>query len=522
MPRRIVLVSDLQQGSRLEALGEFEWPSDVELEIKTVADDSPNAGLQRLAEPADAASAGPDAGPASACSTTPNRVASGSPCNGPAPSGAAIGEPVDVYVPPGESRVVRVPRAKGIGHGPGHRRSRATRAPSTTRSISWTSPGRGDRAVRRRRSARRSGRPALLPDARLHRHAPPHRQGRRPAAVGSRFLRSGAPDPPGDPRRRDQPRERPPPQGERARRRDVALRGRPSRPGRDPRGAAGCPARPIEEASSRATSSSARSPSITRSSRRSPARNTAISPRSTSGSIASRGRRIEWQGFQPMTEKAGAAAIPDRASWPLRERRSRRPGEADRQGERGRHGERLESRRQPARAVVEVRPADDGAARSPRPAAVRRRGAHGRRPDRAARPRDRSRGLVVHKPSGATIAMARGASVVRPGGRAGDLHGRRGRRPAVVRREPRPVGEQDRGVERRDARAVRLPAGQSHAEVGRPGAAPAVAQRRAGGAPEALAMADPRDHRHTDRGNRPGGSDQADPPGDAQAEVLSS
>ncbi len=60
MPRRIVLVSDLQQGSRLEALGEFEWPSDVELEIKTVADDSPNAGLQRLAEPAEAATAGPD------------------------------------------------------------------------------------------------------------------------------------------------------------------------------------------------------------------------------------------------------------------------------------------------------------------------------------------------------------------------------------------------------------------------------------------------------------------------------
>ncbi len=36
IPRRIVLISDLQQGSRLEALGEFEWPSDVELDIKTV------------------------------------------------------------------------------------------------------------------------------------------------------------------------------------------------------------------------------------------------------------------------------------------------------------------------------------------------------------------------------------------------------------------------------------------------------------------------------------------------------
>ena len=36
MPRRVVLISDLPQGSRLEALGDFEWPSDVELELKTV------------------------------------------------------------------------------------------------------------------------------------------------------------------------------------------------------------------------------------------------------------------------------------------------------------------------------------------------------------------------------------------------------------------------------------------------------------------------------------------------------
>ena len=45
MPRRIVLVGDLQQGSRLDALGDFEWPSDVELDLKTVADPAPNAGL---------------------------------------------------------------------------------------------------------------------------------------------------------------------------------------------------------------------------------------------------------------------------------------------------------------------------------------------------------------------------------------------------------------------------------------------------------------------------------------------
>ena len=50
MPRRVVLISDLQQGSRLEALGDFEWPSDVELDLKTVSDTGSNAGLHGLAE----------------------------------------------------------------------------------------------------------------------------------------------------------------------------------------------------------------------------------------------------------------------------------------------------------------------------------------------------------------------------------------------------------------------------------------------------------------------------------------
>ena len=48
MPRRVVLISDLQQGSRLDALGDFEWPSDVELDLRTVAADAPNAGPQWL------------------------------------------------------------------------------------------------------------------------------------------------------------------------------------------------------------------------------------------------------------------------------------------------------------------------------------------------------------------------------------------------------------------------------------------------------------------------------------------
>ena len=61
------MISDLSQGSRLDALGEFEWPSDVELDLKTVAVTGSNAGLERLAdqiegEPADSAACAARAG----------------------------------------------------------------------------------------------------------------------------------------------------------------------------------------------------------------------------------------------------------------------------------------------------------------------------------------------------------------------------------------------------------------------------------------------------------------------------
>jgi Mg-chelatase subunit ChlD len=115
MPRRVVLISDLQQGSRLDVLGDFEWPSDVELDLKSVTDPTSNAGLQWLAERADV----------EASATAPERrvrVANetGSTVEKFALSwvnekGAEAGSPVDVYVPPGESRVVRVPLPKEKG-----------------------------------------------------------------------------------------------------------------------------------------------------------------------------------------------------------------------------------------------------------------------------------------------------------------------------------------------------------------------------------------------------------------------
>ena len=119
--RRIVLISDLQQGSRLDALGDFEWPSDVELDLKTVATEGSNAGLQWLA--------GPDTDEPVDEGAKDLRVRVSNDATSKKESFELAwtddkAPPIPAYVPPGESRVVRVPptrrlRTEAIASAPG-------------------------------------------------------------------------------------------------------------------------------------------------------------------------------------------------------------------------------------------------------------------------------------------------------------------------------------------------------------------------------------------------------------------
>ena len=112
MPRRVVLVSDLAQGTRLDALGDLEWPKDVELDIKTVADTGSNAGLQVLA---DALETEPAADLSRRVRVVNNAgsVREKFELAWVDDKGAASAKPIEFYVPPGESRVVRVPVPSG-------------------------------------------------------------------------------------------------------------------------------------------------------------------------------------------------------------------------------------------------------------------------------------------------------------------------------------------------------------------------------------------------------------------------
>jgi hypothetical protein len=114
--RRIVLVSDLQAGGRVNVLADAAWPAEVKLELARVTAKKPtNAGLWRLADDAEAEAASmadgnrrrdlrirvANAGDAEAEQFRLQWTDS---------TGAALGSAVDAYVPAGERRVVRVPR----------------------------------------------------------------------------------------------------------------------------------------------------------------------------------------------------------------------------------------------------------------------------------------------------------------------------------------------------------------------------------------------------------------------------
>ncbi len=109
--RRIVLVSDLQEGSRLDVLADYPWPDDVELDLRPVQPrEQTNAGLHRLAERT--ADDSPDK-PRELRVRVSNDAASAVDqfqLTWLGEGDRKVGDAIAAYVPAGESRVVRVPR----------------------------------------------------------------------------------------------------------------------------------------------------------------------------------------------------------------------------------------------------------------------------------------------------------------------------------------------------------------------------------------------------------------------------
>lgn len=108
-PGKVVLVSDVQQGASLTELTGFEWPAEVELELRAVADDRGNAGLSVLTDRADTDNG---SGPTQVRVRVTNDAGATQERFKLAWVGAT-GAEIEAYIPPGESRVVKVPRVVG-------------------------------------------------------------------------------------------------------------------------------------------------------------------------------------------------------------------------------------------------------------------------------------------------------------------------------------------------------------------------------------------------------------------------
>jgi hypothetical protein len=109
--RQIVLLSDLKEGSRLDQLQGYEWPKGIEVLVEPLrAKHLGNAGLQLVTDSEDA---GLQAGTNATVRVRVSNAADSqreqfkvgwASADGP----GFVGEPVDVYVPPGQSRIAPI------------------------------------------------------------------------------------------------------------------------------------------------------------------------------------------------------------------------------------------------------------------------------------------------------------------------------------------------------------------------------------------------------------------------------
>ena len=106
--RQIVLITDLQEGSRLDGLQGYEWPRGIQAAVERVQARRPtNAGLQWVVDADDSAKPDGDAGPRVRVSNSTDAKREQFQLRWEGVTGAT---PLDVYVPPGQSRIVASPK----------------------------------------------------------------------------------------------------------------------------------------------------------------------------------------------------------------------------------------------------------------------------------------------------------------------------------------------------------------------------------------------------------------------------
>jgi len=107
-PKRIVLITDLQEGSRLDGLQGYEWPRGVEVTVETLKAKRPtNAGLQWVMDAEDSAPAASEVVARLRVSNSSDALSEQFQIRWESVADAAT---LDAYVPPGQSRIVPAPK----------------------------------------------------------------------------------------------------------------------------------------------------------------------------------------------------------------------------------------------------------------------------------------------------------------------------------------------------------------------------------------------------------------------------
>ena len=111
LARRILLISDMQEGSRLTALADYPWPEDVSLDLRSVKpSEKTNAGVHYVADTDRPESAAPARDVRIRVSNDADSTADEFQLAWMDAANKPIGDATPAYVPAGESRIVRVPR----------------------------------------------------------------------------------------------------------------------------------------------------------------------------------------------------------------------------------------------------------------------------------------------------------------------------------------------------------------------------------------------------------------------------
>jgi hypothetical protein len=106
--KRLVVITDLQEGARLDGLQGYEWPRGIEVTVEALKPRRPtNAGLQWVADLDEFAKPAGDAPPRVRVSNSVDATREQFQVRWEGVPGAA---PQDVYVPPGQSRIVQAPK----------------------------------------------------------------------------------------------------------------------------------------------------------------------------------------------------------------------------------------------------------------------------------------------------------------------------------------------------------------------------------------------------------------------------